>query len=218
MVVGLWASAVLPGVGIGGGSVWRQLGSVLGAAVISAALWGLGIAVLRIFGIVRAWLGRHVTITYTTSLAFPALTRSIPGSGTLVDLDAEVSGPAVESFGRALRHLLLLSLALAVLPVQFWTTGMLAREAGLGFEISGVWSVVGGCVIANLVYVAVVFLGLLPRLARARAAADRHYLQAQAGGLDADAARVEARQVYDQAMKAGRDRDAPRSGRRPGSP
>lgn len=218
LVVGLWASTVLPGVDIGGGSFWRQLGSLLGASVISAALWGGWAGVVRLFRIVRTWLKRHVEITYTTSLAFPALTQSIPGAGTLLDVDAEVSGSAVESFGRVLRRLLLLSLALASLPVQFWTTGWLATQAGLGFEISGFWSTVGGCVIANLVYVVVTFLGLLPRIARARAAADRHYLRAQVDGLDTEAARVEARQVYDRAMKASRARDTRRARRRTSSP
>lgn len=202
MAAGLWAATVIPGVDTGGGPFWRQVAAVLGATVISGALWGLAISAARLFRTVTGWFGRHVEITFTGALAFPALTSSIPGSGTVADLDLELAEPTATALGRALLLVLRPLLGLAILVLQFWSTGWVATRVGLGFEVDGIWPAVGGCAVANLVYASVLLLVALPRITQARAAADRRYQEAQEAGLGTEAARAEARKEYDRVMHA----------------
>lgn len=202
MAAGLWAATAIPGVDTGGGPFWRQVAAVLGATVISGALWGLAISAARLFRTVTGWFGRHVEITFTGALAFPALTSSIPGSGTVADLDLELAEPTATALGRALLLVLRPLLGLAILVLQFWSTGWVATRVGLGFEIDGIWPAAGGCAVANLVYASMLLLVALPRITQARAAADRRYQEVQEAGLGTEAARSEARKDYDRVMHA----------------
>lgn len=202
MAAGLWAATAIPGVDTGGGPFWRQVAAVLGATVISGALWGLAISAARPFRTVTGWFGRHVEITFTAALAFPALTSSIPGAGTVADLDLELAEPTATALGRAL----LLVPRPAARPGDPGPA-VLEHRVGRDEGRAGVrdrrhWPAAGGCAVANLVYASMLLLVALPRITQARAAADRRYQEAQEAGLGTEAARSEARKEYDRVMHA----------------
>ena len=76
-----------------------------------------------------------------------------PGSPIAATSEVEFQGPLVTAFDRALFGLVKIALIVALVPLQFWSTGWLVGQVGLRYEISGFWSTLGGAVIFNLVFV-----------------------------------------------------------------
>ncbi|MFK3985091.1 hypothetical protein ACI2K4_32560 [Micromonospora sp. NPDC050397] len=153
MAVGLWASTVLPGIALTGGSAASRLGALAGATALFGALWLLTEGLAGLFRRGEGWLGQRVRVEVESSLGSPALAEvTVASSGTAGHGEADLVVPGL---GGALWRATKTLVAVASLPLELWLTGWFAVRLGVGFRVEGFWTTIAGSAIAAGTYVLV---------------------------------------------------------------